>query len=110
MLQLIAIALSIDSLKGSMEGTVTLNIKVWHGAVEPFTYRLKQHRQDLHQKMVDLLKFLRPKIKLCVIDAITPMEGCGPIYGKKVEGTGREHQEPKADTHRKALTQHCTYH
>ena len=36
--------------------------------------------------MVDITKLLKDKIKLGVIDAITPMEGPGPIYGKAVEG------------------------
>jgi len=73
-------------MKCSLEGTATLNLKDLHGVTEPYITRLQYHRQDLHQKLVDVNKFLRDKIKLAVIDAITPMEGYGPIYGTAIEG------------------------
>jgi uncharacterized protein (DUF362 family) len=71
-------------MKGSMEATASLNIKNLHGVTEPYRTRLVYHRQDIHQKLVDVYRLLRDRIKLGVIDAINPMEGHGPIYGQKV--------------------------
>lgn len=86
------IALEVDKIipvpvmKCSMEGGgVTLCIKDLHALVDPYTDRLKFHRSDLWQKLVDIVKVVRDKIKLCVIDGIKAMEGDGPIYGDPVD-------------------------
>ena len=78
--------ISAPIAKGSMEGTVTLNIKGLQGITDPYITRLEHHRQDLAMKLVDILRVVRPKMKLNIIDMIKPMEGRGPIYGKPVEG------------------------
>mgnify|MGYP001043447776 CR=1 FL=1 len=76
----------IPVMKCSMEGGgVTLTIKCLHALTEPYTDRLKFHRSDLWQKLVDILKLVRPKIRLSVIDGLLAMEGDGPIYGDPVE-------------------------
>ena len=73
-------------MKCSMEGGgVTLCIKDLHALVDPLTDRLKHHRSDLWQKLVDILKSVRGKIRLCVIDGLKAMEGDGPIYGEPVD-------------------------
>jgi len=44
--------------------------------------KAKFHRQDLHHKLVDLFRVVRPN--LCVVDALTVMEGQGPAWGTPV--------------------------
>jgi len=77
--------ISAPIAKGSMEGTATLHIKGLHGITEPYVTRLVHHRQDLAMKMVDVLRVMKDKMKLNLIDMIKPMEGRGPIYGKAIE-------------------------
>lgn len=76
----------VPVMKCSMEGGgVTLCVKCLHALTDPYTDRLKFHRSDLWQKLVDIVKLVRPKIRLSVIDGILAMEGDGPIYGDTVE-------------------------
>lgn len=73
-------------MKTSMEGGgVTLCIKVLHALTDPYTTRLMYHRTDIHQKLVDIMHLVRPKIKLAVIDGLLAMEGDGPVHGNPVD-------------------------
>ena len=90
--ELSALALRVDKiiplpiLKTSMEGGgLTCCIKVLHALTNPFTDRLRWHRSDTWQKLVDILKVVRHKIPLSVVDGIKGMEGDGPIHGSPVE-------------------------
>lgn len=86
------LALKVDKIiplpviKTSMEGGgITCCIKVLHALPNTFSDRLRWHRTDLWQKLVDILKLVRPKISLCVVDGIKAMEGDGPIHGTPVD-------------------------
>ncbi len=80
------VIIPIPVMKCSMEGGgVTLCIKDLHALVDPLTDRLKHHRSDLWQKLVDILKAVRDKVKLCIVDGLKAMEGDGPIYGDPVD-------------------------
>jgi uncharacterized protein (DUF362 family) len=91
-LELSKLALEVDKiipipiLKASMEGGgITCSIKVLHALARPSTDRVRRHRTDLWQKLVDIVKAVREKITLCVVDGILGMEGDGPIHGTAVE-------------------------
>ncbi|RJS89807.1 DUF362 domain-containing protein [Candidatus Bathyarchaeota archaeon] len=76
----------IPVLKTSMEGGgITCCIKDLHALPNTFTDRLRWHRSELWQKLVDILRLVREKISLCVVDAIRAMEGDGPIHGNPVD-------------------------
>ncbi|RLG47093.1 MAG: hypothetical protein DRN90_04805 [Thermoproteota archaeon] len=59
-------------------------IKGFHAFVNAFTDRIRYHRSDLWYKLVDIVKAYREKIAFCVVDAVTAMEGDGPIHGLPV--------------------------
>ena len=76
----------VPILKTSMEGGgITGCIKGFHAFVDAFTDRLRFHRSDLWYKLVDTVKAFREKIGFCVMDAVTAMEGDGPIHGMPVD-------------------------
>ncbi len=54
---------------------ITLAMKANQGALDWYD-ALRNHRADMHHKMVDMLKIMRPH--LVVIDALWPMQGQGP--------------------------------
>lgn len=54
---------------------ITLAMKMNQGALDWYD-ALRNHRADMHHKMVDMLKVVRPH--LTVIDALWPMQGQGP--------------------------------
>lgn len=74
--------ITVPVLKTHFLTDVTLGIKCLYGAVG-LEDRKKFHRDDLHQKLVDLLSLLRPC--LTVIDASIAMEGFGPKAGSAVK-------------------------
>jgi uncharacterized protein (DUF362 family) len=53
----------------------TLTMKMNQGSLDWYD-AIRNHRSDMHQKMVDMLKVLRPH--LGIIDALWPMQGQGP--------------------------------
>jgi uncharacterized protein (DUF362 family) len=90
--ELSKLALEVDKLipipvlKTSMEGGgITCSIKDLHALVKPESDRIRWHRSDLWQKVVDLMKVFRKKIPLCVVDGLKAMEGDGPIHGSPVD-------------------------
>jgi len=71
----------IPKLKTHYTSRITGAVKSAHG-LQGDSERAKFHREDLHDKLVDILRAIRPH--LCVIDAITVMEGQGPAFGNPV--------------------------
>jgi len=65
------VIMPVPVMKTSEEsGGATLCIKCLHGITDVYTTRPKYHRTDLWQKLVDILKIVRDKVKLGVIDGI----------------------------------------
>ncbi|WP_309493063.1 DUF362 domain-containing protein [Candidatus Hecatella orcuttiae] len=72
-------------LKTSMEGGgITCCIKVLHALTNAQSDRLRWHRSDLWQKLIDLFRLVKPKIPFCLVDGLVGMEGDGPIHGTPV--------------------------
>lgn len=71
----------IPKLKTHYITKITAAVKSAHG-LQVDEERKKFHREDLHHKLVDLLRVIKPH--LCVVDALTVMEGQGPAFGNPV--------------------------
>ncbi len=71
----------LPKLKTHYITKMTGAVKSAHG-LQVDQEREKFHREDLHHKLVDLLRAIRPH--LCIVDAITVMEGQGPAFGNPV--------------------------
>jgi uncharacterized protein (DUF362 family) len=54
---------------------ISLAMKMNQGSLDWYD-AIRNHRADMHQKMVDMLKLLRPD--LSIVDALWPMQGQGP--------------------------------
>ncbi len=54
---------------------ISLSLKMNQGSLDWYD-ALRNHRADMHQKMIDMLKVMRPH--LSVVDALWPMQGQGP--------------------------------
>jgi uncharacterized protein (DUF362 family) len=54
---------------------ISLAMKMNQGSLDWYD-AIRNHRADMHQKMVDMLKLLRPH--LSIVDALWPMQGQGP--------------------------------
>ena len=54
---------------------ISLNLKMNQGSLDWYD-ALRNHRADMHQKMIDMLKVMRPHLSL--VDALWPMQGQGP--------------------------------
>ncbi len=54
---------------------ISLAMKMNQGSLEWYD-ALRHHRADMHQKMIDMLKVMRPH--LSIVDALWPMQGQGP--------------------------------
>jgi len=76
------VVISVPVLKTHFLTDVTLGIKNLYGFVAQ-EHRKLYHRNDINQKLVDLLKLRRPD--LTVIDGGLCMEGLGPSAGKPVQ-------------------------
>jgi uncharacterized protein (DUF362 family) len=74
--------IGVPVMKTHYDTDVTLGIKGWHGVIADAEKFWKFHRDDIHQKLVDLLKAIRPC--LCVIDGTVGMEGLGPLGGTDI--------------------------
>jgi len=75
--------LNVPKMKTHWLTKVTLGIKNLLGLL-PSEEKLKYHREDIHQKLVDILACLKDKLKLTIIDGIVAMEGLGPRCGDLV--------------------------
>jgi uncharacterized protein (DUF362 family) len=76
------VLINVPVLKMHYETLVTLGSKNLHGILDDAD-KMRFHRNDLHQKLVDLSKVVRPD--LTIIDGTEAMEGCGPVLGSPVE-------------------------
>lgn len=54
---------------------ISLTLKMNQGSLDWYD-ALRNHRADMHQKMIDMLKVMRPHLSL--VDALWPMQGQGP--------------------------------
>lgn len=54
---------------------ISLSLKMNQGSLDWYD-ALRNHRADMHQKMIDMLKVMRPHLSL--VDALWPMQGQGP--------------------------------
>ena len=54
---------------------ISLTMKMNQGSLDWYD-ALRNHRSDMHQKMVDMLKVMRPH--LSIVDCLWPMQGQGP--------------------------------
>jgi uncharacterized protein (DUF362 family) len=76
------VLINLPVMKTHHMTSVSLGIKNLHGVLHD-DFKGYAHREDLHQKLADLLKIVKPT--LTVIDATTAMEGEGPGAGDPVE-------------------------
>ncbi len=74
--------ISVPKLKTHDQTEMTCSIKKLKGLLTDNGKRA-MHQEGLFEGVVDLLSVLKPK--LAVVDAITCMEGVGPVFGKPVE-------------------------
>lgn len=74
----------LPKLKTHYITKMTGAVKSAHG-LQVDQEREKFHRENLHHKLVDLLRAIRPH--LCIVDAITVMEGQGPAFGNPLDLT-----------------------
>lgn len=68
--------INVPVMKTHFETLVTLGIKNLHGFLHD-SFKLRYHRNDLSQKLVDILKVIRPKFT--IVDGIRGIEGFGPL-------------------------------
>jgi len=61
---------------------VTLGIKNLVGVI-PLSERMRGHREDIHQRIVDILRLVKPDF--AVIDGLVAMDGQGPRCGNLVK-------------------------
>ena len=54
---------------------ISLSMKMNQGSLDWYD-AIRNHRADMHQKMIDMLKVMRPH--LSIVDALWPMQGQGP--------------------------------
>jgi len=75
--------ITIPVMKTHYDTDVSLGIKNFHGCIADSDKFWKFHKDDISQKLVDIMKVLRPH--LTVIDAGKAMEGTGPLAGTSVD-------------------------
>ena len=76
------VLINIPKMKTHVQTVVSLGIKNLHGLL-PDSERLRFHRQDVHQKMVDILAHRRPSVT--VVDGIWAGEGQAPLFGSALQ-------------------------
>ena len=54
---------------------ISMTLKMNQGSLDWYD-AIRNHRADMHQKMIDMLKVMRPH--LSIVDALWPMQGQGP--------------------------------
>ena len=73
--------ITVPRLKTHNQTVVSLSLKNQHGVVPPEDKKL-YHKDDLHQKLIDINHILKHKIRLGIIDGTHALEGQGPTLGK----------------------------
>jgi uncharacterized protein (DUF362 family) len=74
--------ISVPKMKTHLMTLVTLGIKNMQGLFKRHD-KMLFHREDIHSKLVDILRVIKPDLVL--IDGILAGEGLGPIYPDPVE-------------------------
>ena len=74
--------ISVPVMKTQYDTDVSMGIKNFHGVIADSDKFWKFHKDDISQKLVDIMKVIKPC--LTVIDATIAMEGQGPIAGTPV--------------------------
>lgn len=75
--------ISVPVMKTQYDTDVSLGIKNFHGCIADSDKFWKFHKDDVSQKLVDIMKVIKPS--LTVIDAGIAMEGTGPLAGTPIE-------------------------
>ncbi len=72
--------ISVPRLKTHNQTIVSLSLKNQHGLVPPDDKKL-YHKDDIHQKLIDINHILKQKLRLALIDGTYALEGQGPTLG-----------------------------
>jgi len=75
--------IDVPKMKTHWLTKVTLGIKNLLGLL-PLEDKIRFHREDVHQKLVDIFMLFKDKIALTLIDGMVAMEGLGPRCGELV--------------------------
>jgi len=73
--------ITVPRLKTHNQTFVSLSLKNQHGFVPPEDKKLF-HKDDLHQKLIDINHAIKHKLRLALIDGTYALEGQGPTLGK----------------------------
>ena len=73
--------ITVPRLKTHNQTIVSLSLKNQHGLVSPED-KMLYHKDDLHQKLIDINHIIKPKLRLALIDGTFALEGQGPTLGK----------------------------
>jgi len=73
--------IDMPKMKTHLHTTITVGIKNMMGILPP-EQKLMYHREDIHQKLVDIIKIAKPR--LTVVDAVQAIEGSA-MMGKIVD-------------------------
>ncbi|NVM53228.1 MAG: DUF362 domain-containing protein, partial [Candidatus Helarchaeota archaeon] len=72
--------ITVPRLKTHNQTTVSLSLKNQHGLV-PSDEKKLCHKDDLHQKLIDINHILGNRLRLALIDGTFALEGQGPTLG-----------------------------
>ncbi|MHA1277023.1 MAG: DUF362 domain-containing protein [Candidatus Helarchaeota archaeon] len=72
--------ITVPRLKTHNQTFVSLSLKNQHGLVPPEDKKLC-HKDDLHQKLIDINHILKNKLRVGLIDGTYALEGQGPTLG-----------------------------
>jgi len=75
------VLINVPKMKTHVTCVATLGLKNLLGML-PFTDLISYHKDDLHQMIVDVYSYLRPK--LTIVDGIIAMQAQGPMFGEPV--------------------------
>lgn len=73
--------ITVPRLKTHNQTIVSLSLKNSHGLIPPED-KMLYHKDDLHQKLIDINHIIKPKLRLALIDGTYALEGQGPTLGK----------------------------
>lgn len=73
--------ITVPRLKTHNQTIVSLSLKNQHGLVPPEDKKL-YHKDDLHQKLIDINHIIKDKLRFGFIDGTYALEGQGPTMGK----------------------------
>lgn len=72
--------ITVPRLKTHNQTIISLSLKNLHGLVTPEDKKL-YHRDDIHQKLIDITHIVKDKLRLGLIDGTYALEGQGPTLG-----------------------------